>query len=80
MAESDWRPAAVVLLASGGAIFGYIRMARALFGPLSNRLLVRERMVAVALAAAALLLSIALAVAPQLMNEPVARALLAFAR
>ena len=80
VAESDWRPAAVVLLASGGAIFGYIRMARALFGPLSNRLLVRERMVAVALAAAALLLSIALAVAPQLMNEPVARALLAFAR
>ena len=80
VAESDWRPAAVVLLASGGAIFGYIRVARALFGPLSNPLLTRERMLGIALAAAVLLLSIGLAVSPQLMNEPVSRALTAFAR
>ena len=79
LAESDWRPAAVVLLASGGAIFAYIRMARALFGPLENRFLARERAVNVGLAVVVLLVSVGLAVVPQLMDSPVGRALISFA-
>ncbi len=77
IAENDWRPAAVVLLASGGAIYGFIRMARALFGPLENRYLPREGLVSAVLAILVLLLSISLAVAPQLLDHPVTRSLAA---
>jgi hypothetical protein len=68
----------VVLLASAGAIFGYIRLARALFGPLENRFLSRELPLNVFLALFVLLISIGLAIAPQLMDVPIGRALLAF--
>jgi NADH:ubiquinone oxidoreductase subunit 2 (subunit N) len=78
LAESDWRPAAVVLVASGGAIFGYIRLARILFGPLANRSMRRENAISAAMAAAILLLSVGLAFAPQLLDGPVSRMLLAF--
>ncbi len=78
VAESDWRPAAVVLIASGGAIFGFIRMARVMYGPLMNRYLLRERPINVVLAVVVLTLSVGLAVAPQLLNGPIGRALLAF--
>ncbi len=78
VAESDWRPAAVVLLASAGTIFGYIRLARALFGPLENRFLSREVPASVLLALFVLFVSIGLAVAPQLMDVPIGRALLSF--
>ncbi len=79
VAESDWLPAAVVLLASAAAIFGYIRLARVLFGPLNNRFLAREQPLTIGLAVFMLLLSVGLAIAPQLMNSPIARALQAFA-
>lgn len=78
VAETDWQPAALVLLASGGAIFGYIRLARMLYGPLANRGLLRERPLNVALAVVVLMLSIGLAVAPQWMDAPISRTLLAF--
>ena len=78
VAESDWRPAAVVLLASAGAIFGYIRLARAVFGPLVNRFLSREMPINVFLALFVLLVSVGLAIAPQLMDLPIGRALLSF--
>ncbi|MCC6166320.1 MAG: hypothetical protein IT329_03745 [Caldilineaceae bacterium] len=78
VAELDWQLAAVVLLASGGAIFGYIRLARVLYGPLTNRALPRERPLNVGLAVVVLALSIGLAVAPQWMDAPLSRALLAF--
>jgi NADH:ubiquinone oxidoreductase subunit 2 (subunit N) len=78
VAETDWQPAAVVLLASGGAIFGYIRLARVLYGPLTNRGLLRERPLNIGLAVVVLALSIGLAVAPQWMDAPLGRALLAF--
>jgi NADH:ubiquinone oxidoreductase subunit 2 (subunit N) len=80
VAASDWRQAAAVLIASGGAILGFIRVARILFGPLENRLMLRERPLSAALAAATLLFSIGLAIAPQLLDAPVSRALLAFIR
>ncbi len=78
LAEADWRPAAVVLVASGGAIFGYIRLARILFGPLENRSLRRENAISASVAAAILFVSIGLAFAPQLLDGPVSRVLLAF--
>lgn len=78
VAENDWRPAVLVLLASGGAIFGFIRLARILFGPLENRLMVRERPMSALVAVVALLLSVSLAMAPQLLDGPITRALLAF--
>ena len=78
LAEADWRSAAVVLVASGGAIFGYIRLARILFGPLENRSLRRENAISASVAAAILFVSIGLAFAPQLLDGPVSRVLLAF--
>jgi NADH:ubiquinone oxidoreductase subunit 2 (subunit N) len=77
IAESDWRPAAVVLLASGGAIYGFIRLARLLFGSLYNRYLPREGAASAVLAILVLLLSVSLAVAPQLLANPVTRTLAA---
>lgn len=78
VAETDWRQAAVVLIASGGAIFSYIRLARILFGPLANRSLLRERPLSAAMAALILLVSVSLALAPQLMDGPVSYILSAF--
>jgi formate hydrogenlyase subunit 3/multisubunit Na+/H+ antiporter MnhD subunit len=78
VAGIDWRPAVIVLIASGGAVFGFIRLARVLFGPLKNRAMLRERSMGTVVAIAAILVSVSLAVAPQLLNELVSRALLAF--
>ena len=78
VAETDWRQAALVLIASGGAIFSYIRLARILFGPLANRSLLRERPLSAAIAALILLASVSLALAPQLMDGPVSYILAAF--
>lgn len=78
IAENDWRPAAIVLFASVGAIWGFVRQTRILFGPLENRFLLRERMVSVALALCMLLLSISLAIAPQLLDLPIRSAWAAF--
>ncbi len=78
VAETDWRPAAVVLLASGGAILGFVRLARVLYGPLLDRTMLREHAVNVALALVVLLLSASLAIAPQILDGPLSQALLAF--
>jgi formate hydrogenlyase subunit 3/multisubunit Na+/H+ antiporter MnhD subunit len=77
IAENDWLPAAVVLLASGGAIFSFIRLARELFGPLQNRYLPREGVTGAILAILVLLLSVSLAVAPQWIDNPITRTLAA---
>jgi formate hydrogenlyase subunit 3/multisubunit Na+/H+ antiporter MnhD subunit len=76
VAASDWRPAVAVLVASGAAILALIRMARILYGPLADPLLPRERPIGVATAVVMLMLSVALALAPQLLNGPVSRAIL----
>lgn len=78
IAENDWRPAAIVLFASVGAIWGFVRLTRILFGPLENRFLLREPLVSVVLALCMLLLSISLALAPQLLDGPIRRAWAAF--
>jgi hypothetical protein len=78
VAETDWRLAAAVLIASGGAIFGFIRMARILFGPALAPQYLRERPISAVMALIAILLSASLALAPQLMDGPISRALVAF--
>jgi NADH:ubiquinone oxidoreductase subunit 2 (subunit N) len=77
IAEEDWVLAAVVLLASGGAIFSFIRLARELFGPLEDRHLAREGLVTATLALIVLLLSVSLAVVPQWLDQPITRTLAA---
>lgn len=77
IAESDWLPAALVLVASGGAIFSFIRLAREFYGPLENRHLAREGVAGAAFAIFVLLLSVSLAVAPQWLDNPITRTLTA---
>ncbi len=71
IAAADWRPAALVLVASVSVIWGFVRLTRILFGPLTNRLLLREQAPSVLLALLVLLFSVALAVSPQLLNGSV---------
>lgn len=78
VAANDWRIAATVLLAAGGAVFGYIRMARQLFGPLLDASLLREQPSSAIYALVSILISASLALAPQLMDGPISRALSAF--
>lgn len=80
VAQSDWRPAAIVMLASVGIAVGYIRLARLLFEPLTNLQLRRERPLGVITAMAVLLLSVWLALAPQTLSSLVGRAVLTLAR
>ncbi|MCB0060472.1 MAG: hypothetical protein KDE19_00080, partial [Caldilineaceae bacterium] len=78
MAESDWRPAALVMLSSVGAIWGFVRLARILFGPLQDRLLRREQPASIIMALIVLLLTVSLAVSPQLLDAPIRSAWAAF--
>jgi hypothetical protein len=77
LAEGDWLPAALVLLASGGAIFSFIRLARDMYGPLANRQLAREGLSGALFALLVLLVSVGLAVAPQWLDNPITRTLAA---
>lgn len=78
LAEIDWRPAAVVLIASGATVFGFVRMARTLFSGSIQRPFLHEGPVSLIFAVGAILLSACLAFAPQLLNGPIERALIAF--
>lgn len=77
IAESDWLPAALVLLASGGAIFSFVRLARELYGPLQNRQLGRESLAGALFAILVLVLSVSLAIVPQWLDSPITRTLAA---
>ncbi|MEZ4635158.1 MAG: proton-conducting transporter membrane subunit [Caldilineaceae bacterium] len=78
VAESDWRIAAVVLIASGGVVLGFVRLVRLLFGPLQDRLLPQERWIVALSAGLAIVISAAMAISPQWLADPVAWALVAF--
>ena len=78
LAEGDWRFAAVVLIASGSVIFGFVRMVGIFFGPLTYPRLPRERPLGVVFSLVAILLVTGMAIAPQLFEGPLARTLLAF--
>jgi len=78
LAEGDWRFAAVVLIASGSVIFGFVRMVGVFFGPLRFPQLPRERPLGIVFSLVAILLVTGMAIAPQLFEGPLARTLLAF--
>ena len=78
LAEIDWRPAAVVLVASVGVFIGYVRLARMMFGYLENRLVPREQAFGAVLALTALVVTFGVALTPQLLNNLISRALAAF--
>lgn len=78
VALDDWRVAAIVILASAGVVFGFIRMARTLFGPLIQTSLFNEQPVGALIAVAGVLLSAGLSLAPQLLQGPLQSAFAAF--
>lgn len=78
VAESDWRVAAVVLLASAGVVIGFVRLVRILFGPLGNPFLQQERPRNAIVALIAIALTASLAIAPQLLDGPISWGLAAF--
>lgn len=78
VAALDWRPAAVVLLASGVAVVGFVRVARNMFGEPGNLTVPHERIASVALAVIALAITVTVGLAPQLLNDYIGRALSAF--
>jgi formate hydrogenlyase subunit 3/multisubunit Na+/H+ antiporter MnhD subunit len=80
VADSDWRVAAAVLIASGGVVFGFVRLVRILFGPLQDRFLPQERLIGAVVAVIALVISASMAISPQLLQGPVTWALVAFTR
>ena len=80
VAESDWRIAAAILVASGGVVFGVVRMVRLLFGPLQERFLPQERGLGAIAAALVIIFSATMAVSPQWLDAPVTWALVAFSR
>lgn len=78
VALNDWRVAAIVILASTGVIFGFIRMARILFGPLIQTSLFDEHPIGALLAVAGVLVSAILALSPQILRTPLEVAFTAF--
>lgn len=78
VALDDWRIAAVVILASAGVVFGFIRMARTLFGPLNQTSIFNEQPMGALIAVAGVLLSAGLSLAPQLLEGPLQSAFTAF--
>ena len=78
LAEGDWRFAAIVLIASGSVIFGFVRMVGIFFGRLTYPQLPRERPLGVFFSLMAILLVTGMAIAPQLFEGPLAKTLLAF--
>ncbi len=78
LAEGDWRFAAVVLIASGSVIFGFVRMVGIFFGRLENAHVPRERPLGVVFSVLAILLVTGMAIVPQLFEGPISRTLLSF--
>lgn len=78
VAENDWRVAAIVLLASGGVVVGFVRIIRILYNPQTPPTIAPEGVIKGVVAIATILIVSGLAVAPQLLNDPISWALIAF--
>ncbi len=81
LATQDWRIAAVVLIAGAGVVFGFVRLARRLFGGQPAVLgwaVAREPLRASVAAGVVLVIAGGLALAPQLLSTPLTWALTAF--
>ena len=78
LAVVDWRPAMAIAAASVGAMLGYVRLARLMFGAHDSRVLAQESTLSAGVAVAALIITLLIATTPQLLNDFVTRALAAF--
>jgi formate hydrogenlyase subunit 3/multisubunit Na+/H+ antiporter MnhD subunit len=78
VAQNDWRVAAAVLIASGGVVFGCVRLVRLLFGPIVDQFLPRERIAGAVVALLVILFSAGVALAPQMLEGSITWALFAF--
>lgn len=78
VANTDWRVAAAVLLASGGVVVGYVRLIRILYDPQNVQRIPHERLLSALVAVAAIVVVCSAALAPQLLDSPIAWAMMAF--
>jgi len=78
LAVVDWRPAMAVALASVGAILGFVRLARLMFGIQETRSTAQESALNVGVAVSALIVTLIVATTPQLLSALITRALAAF--
>lgn len=78
LAVVDWRPAMAIVVASVGAMLGYVRLARLMFGAHDSRLLAQESALNAGVAVSALIVTLLIATTPQLLNDLITRALAAF--
>ena len=78
VAENDWRVAAIVLLASGGVVVGFVRIIRILYDPQTPSGIPREKLSQVLIAIIMILMVSSVALAPQLLSGLISWALVAF--
>jgi multicomponent Na+:H+ antiporter subunit D len=78
LAIVDWRPAMAIVVASVGAMLGFVRLARLMFGAHDSRILAQESALSAGIAVGALIVTLAVATTPQLLNDFITRALAAF--
>lgn len=78
LAVIDWRPAMAIVAASVGAMLGYVRLARLMFGSHDSRMPAHEGALSASIAVGALIITLLITTTPQLLNDFVTRALAAF--
>ena len=78
LAVVDWRPAMAIVVASVGAMLGFVRLARLMFGAHDSRTLAQESVLSASVAVSALIVTLAVATTPQLLNDFITRTLAAF--
>lgn len=78
LAVVDWRPAMAIVVASVGAILGFVRLARLMFGIQEARSTARESALTISVAVSALVITLLVATTPQLFSTLITRALAAF--
>lgn len=78
VAETDWRVAAIVLVASGGVVVGFVRLIRILYDPRSLPTHASERLLNTLVALAAILVVSGAALSPQTFSGFVSWVMMAF--
>lgn len=78
LAMLDWRLATAIVAAAVGAILGFVRLARLMFGVQDAPLTIRESALGIGAALGALILTLVVATSPQLLSAILTRILTAF--
>lgn len=78
LAMLDWRLATAIVAAAVGAILGFVRLARLMFGVQDAPLTIRESALSIGAALGALILTLVVATSPQLLSAILTRILTAF--